>query len=202
MNFDLDSILYDPEPGRIVIDTLTYELKFEVVDSFLDSENEKAFKIERFIRTADSLPWRITDVWAVKKNANQLVWTEENLPYIKLIFPLEVGDRWDGNALFDDDQIRVKVRGEVMDVFKFWGSYQITDKQKETINGIDYDDAITVIQVDKEISIEKRYSEEKYAKDVGLIYRRMEILDTQDENAAIPFAQRAERGFIVELRRK
>jgi len=202
MLFDLDSIIYDPEPGGIVVDTLSYELRFEVVDTFLDSENEKAFKIERFVRRSDTMPWRITDVWSAKKTDQQLVWTEENLPFIKLIFPIEVDDRWDGNALFDDDQIRVKVRGETLDMFKFWNRYEATNKGTEMVNGVAYEDALTIVQVDKEISIEKRYVEEVYAPDIGLIYQKIEILDTQDENVARPFDLRAERGFIVELRRK
>lgn len=201
--FDLDSIIFDPEPGMIVIDTIQYEMQYVVVDSMRDDQDRVHYTIDRFLRKSDSMPWQIRDVWTAVLDDKMFVWTEENLPYIKMVFPMDGTARWDGNALFNDDDTRVNVRGELLDMFKFWGQYSANGvADQETINGQSYDDVVTITAVDREISIEKRFSQEKYARNVGLIYQRIEILDTQNENVVLPFEQRAERGFIVEIRRK
>ena len=200
--FDLDSIIYDPEPGGIVIDTLGFELRFVVADTFIDGNNEKVFQVDRYIKRDTTSAWKLTDVWSVKRTEDRVVWREGNLPFISMIFPMKEGSRWDGNALFDDDQVRYKVRGETIDVFKFWADYEVQSIQEEMIGGRLYDSVATILHVDREITIEKRFSQEKYAKGQGLVYKEMWILDTQNENSAIPFEERAQRGYIVRLTRK
>ena len=200
--FDLDSIIYDPEPAGIVIDTLGFDLRFVIADTFIDGNNEKAFQVDRYIKRDTSFNWKLTDVWSVKQTEDRVVWREGNLPFISMVFPVKAGSRWDGNALFDDDQVRYKVRGETIDVFKFWGDYEVQSIQSETIGGRPYDSVATIMHVDREITIEKRFSQEKYAKGHGLVYKEMWILDTQNENSAIPFEERAQRGYIVRLTRK
>lgn len=195
--YDLDSIIYDPEPGEIVRDTLTYQMKHVVVDTFRDRLDQLTYRIERFTRRADTSAWRVTDVWTARLEERRFVWTEENQPFIKLIFPLKADSRWDGNALFDDDNVSVKIRGENIDIYKFWADYDVISRGPETVNGTPYDDVVTVLQVDREITIEKRYSLEKYARGIGLVYKELVILDTQNENTPIPFEERAERGFIM-----
>ena len=200
--FDLDSIIYDPEPGGIVVDTLLYDLRYVVADTFIDGENEKAFQIDRYVKSDTSTLWRLTDVWSVKRSGGQLIWREGNLPFISLVFPPDEGRRWDGNALFDDDQVRYKVRGETLDVFKFWADYEVLSVQGEDIGGVFYDTVATIQHADREITIEKRFSQEKYARGKGLVFKKMTVLDTQNENTAIPFEERAQRGYIVTLIRK
>ena len=195
--YDLDSIIYDPEPGEIVIDTLSYQMKYEVLDTFRNGEGQLSYRIERFVRNTDTSSWRVTDVWTTHIEERRFVWNEENQPFVKLIFPLKEDSKWDGNALFDDDNVSIKIRGENIDIYKFWADYEVISRGAEEVNGTQYEDVITVLQVDREITIEKRYSVEKYARGVGLIFKELIILDTQNENVVIPFEDRAERGFIM-----
>ncbi len=198
--YQLDSIIYDPEPGEIVVDTISYELKLEVVDTLIDLQNEKIYKLERYTRQSDTLPWTINDVWYVKMDENQVVVNEENLNFIKLVFPVREGQSWDGNALLHDRQVEVEIREETLDLFKLWSEYYYRSVGKpERIGERDYDEVATIEQVDRTIIIEKRLSVEKYARGVGLVYKRMEILDTQNADTSIPFVQRAQMGYIMEM---
>lgn len=199
--YQMDSIVYDPEPGGTVVDTIRQQVRLFLADTFRDGENRLTYRVDRFLRNADTSSWEIHDVWSVVRDEGRLIWTEENIPFVKLTFPPKLGQVWEGNALIDEDQVRISVRSEILDMFKFWNDYRITAfGENLKLNGKEYSDVLTVLQADREILIEKRYSEEKYAKGVGLIYKKLEVLDTQDTNTGVSFYNRAERGFILELK--
>ena len=199
--YEMDSIVYDPEPSGIVIDTIRQQVKHQVVDVDSFEDGRFTYKIERFLRGSDTSPWEINDVWLLEKNNESFISTEENLSFIKLMFPLKANSSWDGNSRINTDDVRVKVRGESLDYFKFWRNYTVVSfGDTATVGQLFFDDVVEVEQVSKEILIERRYSTESYAKNVGLISKHLEILDTQNDDLSIPFAERAERGFILKLR--
>lgn len=198
--YQLDSIVFDPEPGRIQVDTISQQMQLVVADTFRDGEDRLTYRVERFTRDHDTSSWEITDVWSFVREEFRFIWNEENLSFIKLVFPPQLGDTWDGNALINDDDIMVTVRGESLEFFKFWGDYRLSQMSDSLeLLGHTYYDVITIDQVDREVLIEKRFSLEQYSKDVGLVYKKLEIMDTQNLNTALPFEQRAERGFILEM---
>lgn len=197
--YQLDSIVYDPEPIGIVRDTISQFLLIEAVDSFRNTMGDLVFEIERSVRESDTSKWQLIDVWTMSKTSRELISTEENLSFIKLQFPIDEDSFWDGNALINTEEQEVKVRGETLDFFKFWDNYAVTAiRDTFSFNGITYDDVVEIEHVDREILIEKRVSKEMYAKNVGLIYKKLVILDTQDTSSE-PFEQRAEKGFILEM---
>ncbi len=87
--YNVDSITYRAFDGSI--DTASYQIK-EVVDSkYIDLENEEAFKIIRYKRYSDTLSWNLIDVWSSKISNLKFQKTEENIKFIKLIFPVKSG---------------------------------------------------------------------------------------------------------------
>ena len=72
----------------------------------------------------------------------------------------------------------------------------------EKIGTKDYADVLTIqAQSDPKILTEKRYSLEKYAKGVGLVYREIRILDTQKLDASTAWEKKAQKGFITKMTR-
>lgn len=106
------------------------------------------------------------------KNKTKAVRNEGNLKFIKLVFPVIKGKSWDGNALFDAENTIVRIAGEPIKMYELWDYRYNETGISKTLNGIDYKNVVSVIQTDTENSIEKRYSLEEYAKDVGLIYKK------------------------------
>lgn len=197
----MDSIVFDPEPSGIVVDTISQQVKFLIVEVDSSNDRQVTYKVERFLRESDTSIWEINDVWSLEKNNDNFISIEENLPFIKLMFPLQSNSSWDGNSRINTDDVRVKVRGESLDFFKFWRDYQVIALgDTATVGNTFYDDVIEIEQVNKEILIERRFSTESYAKNIGLISKHLEILDTQNDDLSIPFAERAERGFILKLK--
>jgi len=143
-------------------DTLNYQLKELVSDTF-KSGGETFYRLERFTRLQVTSPWpeNPDSVWTVRISQNRLIKTENNVPYIKLIFPVKEAGKWDGNALntLSEDE------------------YTYTAIAKPyTVNTKTYPNTVSVSK-QEEISLIKRNTGiEVYAKDIGLVLKKQEAL--------------------------
>ncbi len=154
--YDVDSLTYDDFTETV--DTASYQIK-EVVDSkFTDLEGEEAFKIIRYRKDHDTLGWNLIDVWNSKITATNFQKTEENIKLVKLIFPVKLNKTWNGNAMNNDTEIE----------------YEYTSiDQAETIGGNALSSVLTVLQDESpEILINPWWYEEKYARGIGMVYKR------------------------------
>jgi len=201
MIYDVDSTIYDIVGGNNVSVTVnSIQVKEEVTDSFPDNEGRTVFRIERFERNDESEEWRIKDVWTAAITERQAERTEENLRFIKLIFPVsENTNPWDGNRYIDENTV-ISVAGESIIIFKNWLYEYHEIGGSLNVGPFTFDDVVTVYQANEKNLIELRRSFEQYAKGVGLVNRKIEILDTQciDPCSTQTWAEKAEKGFIVE----
>jgi hypothetical protein len=176
INYQVDSTTYDNE-GLIVLSTTSF-VREEVVGMFLDNAADTSYRIHRFYKAGMNDEWILTDVWTSSKNLTQAVRTEENLRFIKLVFPPKEGLSWNGNTHIDP-LINIEIAGDPVQMFKNW-DYQILNIDRpETIGLLQFDEVLTVQMADDENVIERRFAREKYARDVGLVFREFIILDTQ-----------------------
>ena len=192
--YQTDSVVYNKQLNSI--DTFLGFVKEEITAEFVAAEDVDTYSIERSFRRSVSDPWIVTDIYSASIIDNRATRNEENLRFVKLVFPTTLGQIWDGNQFFDES-INVNVGGEMIEVFKNWGSEVIDVESTEIVKDIQYVNCTVVILADSENSIEKRYAKEIYAKGVGLISRDMIILDTQNSDSSLPILNRAEKGFIL-----
>ena len=131
---------------------------------------------------------------------------------IKMVSPIQENRRWDGIVYIRRDTL-VPIRGGSIDMFKDWDDFvceNIGNTFVDTLSNTVYTDVAKIVQVDKTNNIERRFSTEVYAKNIGLVYKEMRILDTQcrtpgtctgnsDIAACIgtPWYLKAEKGFIL-----
>jgi len=96
--YQVDSISYDDFFTPVKIDTAHFQLK-EVIESvFTDNEGRASERIERYVRYADTLPWSLRDVWYQTRSTTKAEKVEENVRFIKLTFPTQNNQKWNGNA--------------------------------------------------------------------------------------------------------
>lgn len=198
--FEMDSIIFDPNGEQMIRQSIT-QLKEEIVDTLRDNNNNLVYRIEQFTRLGDTLPWTINNVYTAGIVDDQAQRTEENLKFIKMTFPIRDNRSWDGNA-FIDDGIIILVAGETIEMFKGW-DYRIKEVDLIDTIGTDiFEPVVLIKQADNENAIELRHSIEKYAPNVGLIYREISILDTQciEDCEGQPWEEKAEKGFILKQR--
>lgn len=219
ITYELDSIIYrQPSCACVptsqtcgypfIRDTSSYQLREEVVEIYTDNTGAENYVIERYLRSNANEPWSVADVWNTKISNTQVERVEENLRFIKLVFPVSENVSWNGNAFFRDTAVVIGT--EVVEFYEHWSlEYEYGDIDvAEEINGIMFDSVMTVIQsAPSENKINHRSSIEKYARGVGLVYKEMLILDTQccvNENLTfcddIPWEEKGERGLVLRQR--
>lgn len=192
VTYQVDSITYDDFFDPPKVDTLSIQVKERLDTTFLDNEGRLAYRLERFERADAQAPWVLKDVWYTLATATTAEKVEENLRFIKFIFPPRVDETWNGN-------IYINITPEI-EFLEDW-EYRITEvDMPKTINGNTFDSTTTVLQQDFETLIDRTYSLETYAKGVGLVYKELQVLETTQISQSTPWAEKATSGFIMRQR--
>lgn len=188
--YAVDSITYRSDG---IPDTANLFFLEQIVDWRIDNIGDTLYIAERYERYDSIAPWQVKEVFSLKRTRTQAIRTENNLSFIKLIFPIKRRDRWDGHKYFDS-KVNTPVAGNDFQIFINW-EYRY----------IDVNNDIVVVQPAKyEETGTIREAEEKYARGVGLIERNWMMLSTQCggngslDCDTLPWPVRAERGFILE----
>ncbi|MBK9723207.1 MAG: hypothetical protein IPO78_16645 [Saprospiraceae bacterium] len=193
--YQTDSIFYSLK-GTVEMDSTTSFIREEIVDTMRNSVNALVYRVDVFHAVDSSLGWELISSSFIEKNQYQLNKVENGLTFIRLVFPVQLNKSWNGNSMISS-KTSIEVNGEILEPFDNWYySYKYLNKS-ETLAGKIYASVCKVVEVDEENIIAKRYSETKYAKEVGMIFRELWLLDTQNTNTNIPFRNRAEKGFIL-----
>ncbi len=171
--YDVDSFFYDDFTASI--DTSIFKIKEVVAESYTDLEGEEAFKIYRYKKNSDTTSWVLKDVWNAKLIKTNFQKTEENVKFIKLIFPVREGRVWNGNSMNNLSSRE----------YEF-----VSIDASENIGGNLLKKVLTVNQLENLNLIEQQQFVEKYAKSVGLVYKRN--MDLVRDNLSSPW-----RGYDV-----
>ncbi|MFY0605358.1 MAG: hypothetical protein JXR10_01505 [Cyclobacteriaceae bacterium] len=78
-------------------DTSRYLLREVIADSLINPEGVVRYLIHRYVAD-DSITFKLDSVWSVYKTGQSVVVTENNIPFVKLIQPVDRSRTWDGNA--------------------------------------------------------------------------------------------------------
>ena len=149
--------IYDVEEINYLItgfDTLNYQLRETIIDS-IPSIDQITYLLRRDIRENASDQWVSDSVWTVARRDNFLAITENNIPFIKLTFPVTLGSEWDGNSL----NSRSGVTYFYQSTGRFIDSLSIEDHVRVIIE--DIEENITGVDLRSEV----------YARGVGLVQK-------------------------------
>lgn len=203
--YAVDSIIFDLSPQGIVPDTLSGFFREVILDTLRDNTGALVFRIERFYRKATTEPWQIHSVVSSSREEQEAVYTENNLRFIKLRFPLKEGLEWDGTAYFPE-RINIEVAGETMDYYKGWNNVVLEKRPEYSLPNRSYSDVFVVEIANLENNIQVRSGVEVYAPDKGLIYQEIQVMDTQCDYCcngdfafcnSLPWVEKAEKGLIL-----
>lgn len=140
----------------------TYELKEAVADSGLNAANNLQYIIHRSTRLDDTEQWHLDSVWTARRNTSYAVLVENNVPLIKLSFPIVHDSTWNGNAL----------NSQIFDEYRFDTTINDT-----TIADNEYQNLVQVIQNDRFediLGLTEKY--ETYAPNIGLLIKESTVL--------------------------
>lgn len=194
VTYQVDSIVYSSflSGGK---DTLTRQVQEVLGDTFIDNEGRTAMTIERYVRTNDTIPWSaITPIiWyqvidSVQEQGERM---EGALRFINLVFPMLPDRKWQGNAYLNTQN--------ELGVFGGWQFKYTAVNEPATINNLDFAETTTILQNDYEDKVQKLYSQEVYAKGIGLISKEQWILNLASNSIEDPadWPERAGSGYII-----
>jgi hypothetical protein len=155
-----------------------------------DNMGRPGWRIVRYLRALNSTneaDWRAMLTYQVIPSGSNLEVNEANFRYIKLVTPVNNGRTWQGNGYLPDNLYQ--------DLFEFSNDEDIQTWQftyqdvgtAATYNNKNYDSTLTVVQIADSTNLplefgrpaSKTYWVEKYAKNIGLVYKEVEIWEYQ-----------------------
>jgi len=158
--YEVKEITYNTQ-GK---DTFNYFIREKVLEPFENAEGGISYKIERSSRSSINDPWQQDSIWTARRDAQKAVVVENNIPLVKLVFPLREEKTWNGNVLTDrepDEYTMVNLR---------WAY----DDSVENV----YDKTVTVIQEEnRDPVVQTNLRREVYAEYIGMIYKESIILN-------------------------
>lgn len=188
--YDVDSVVYDDFNKDTTY--FKYRIKEKLEETFKDNAGRDAFKMVRYIKFYDpAVPydnqnWTIKDVWTYTRTKTNLEVVEEDVKFIKLAFPIKQNLTWNGNA---------------QNTFGEQNYKYLSINLKDNINGTRFDSVVFVEQLDdkNKNAIQRKYFVEKYAKNVGLVYREIKDLYSNTVIPGLTVEQRIEKGVTYKL---
>jgi hypothetical protein len=153
-----------------------YQLKETVADTFLDAEGQLSYKLIRYKRALPFDTFQLDSVWSAKiLDKRKVIVFENNVPFLKLLYPLKGGISWNGNQYNSYSDEPYNVTG-------FGGSQG------------SYSSVATIVHRNDTNLLFRDYRVEMFAKDIGLIYKETRTL--QFSNSAQDFGHGVITGGI------
>ena len=75
-----------------------FQMRETVVDSIVLSGSEVRYTLHRETRSDDEGVWSLDSVWTARVSTQRAIVTENNVQFIKMVFPIENELEWDANA--------------------------------------------------------------------------------------------------------
>ncbi len=171
--YDYDSTYWNDQLGK----DLHYrgQFRYYVADTFRDNAGRLSYVINVQVRANDTDPYRPDDVIYVTPTEDRIEYKQKNLTFIKMVFPVSNGKSWNGNAMIplgDNDYAEY-------DNDKWKYTYANFDTEFDPGNNLylhtvtvnEIDDALNNPDVDSTAYAYRNYSQERYAYNVGMVYR-------------------------------
>lgn len=163
LEYDVDSIVYDEFTATV--DTFSFKLREVCTDTFSDLEDRLAYRFERLIKRDDTSDYAFHSTFYLVTDGVRTERFENNLRTVQLVYPPVLGEDWDANV---------------------FNTLSPSDREFESVDAsysqgeLAFDSTIHVIlENDTDNFVIKRFSEERYAKHVGLITKRYFDIETQ-----------------------
>jgi hypothetical protein len=188
--YNVDSVLFSYN-GVYMRDTVTYQWMEVIGDTFHDNLNQVNQKL-LFYRRADSTqPWVFDRQWYALLTTTNLQIVEDDLRYIKLVFPPSLNETWNGNLYLPTTTL------DMYQIFANWNYYYENTDTSFTINGNNLNNVMTVSEVNNVNLLNKTVRTEMYAPNIGMVYQEWEGLTKQ--NTTVGWDSGAEQGFSVHM---
>jgi len=172
--YEVTEINIDDPSG--VYDTVNYFLKYVFKEPFVDDGGRDAMKL--YIYKSDvcnDSSWGVPNVYWCAITDREAIAYEENIPIVKLVFPVEEGKIWDANKYNDLEKKECMMQ-------------LLSNNRLKVIQ----EDNITLISEDVEFEI--------YARNIGLVEKEIKHLEAYYSDLSVPIEERLKVGYIFRMK--
>ena len=191
--YRVDSTIYDPAAGGTSVETRSQTWSLEPQDA--PGASSQLFLVTKRDSTGQGEQqfWS----WDLLSENGGITNTLNGITYLSLTSPLSAGSTWDA-LVFTEPDLILPIAEEPIAIHKDWragidsvGTYSYAGREVE---------AVFVHHATSENRIELRQVYEVYGRGLGLLERRVAILNSQNLED-LPWSQKAEKGFTLLMRR-
>lgn len=173
ITYSLDSTIYTNFGTQLTV--RSYQVKYQNDSMVTDGLGRPGIRILRYIRKTPSDSWMPDATFYAVYTDHSIEFIENNLRYIKLKEPIRDGYTWKGNAFIETTSLNSELR--YLDNWDYTYDSVYTPLTLGTYN---LDSTLIVRQQDEVqgnpsdlgFYSEVNYGLEKYAKGIGMVYRR------------------------------
>jgi hypothetical protein len=165
ITYSLDSVVYYTNFGTSAV-IKSYQVKHLVEAQITDNIGRPAYRIRRYIRSFSNAPWVADNVFMAVPSQNSIEFVENNLRFLKLKGPIRQDYTWKGNTYINTTSINSPLK-----YLDDWDYAYDSLNMPAKIGAVTIDSTIKVAEIDNQTAIDRTFSEAKYAKGIGLVYR-------------------------------
>lgn len=203
--YAVDSIVLDDAPGGNVKDTVSFEIREDIIGRMPSTDGDSAYIVHRFRRSSAQDAWSLRLAFTLAVHRGQALRSEDNVTLVKMPLPLQADSRWVATE-YVSPETSVQIGTEFLEPYEYWES-AVLDVDAEGEVG-DYTfgpgQLMHIRQVDADDGLTRRYVHESYARGIGLVARTDTILDSRcialgDFGPCIgkPWLQHAGKGYVL-----
>jgi hypothetical protein len=175
IEYFVDSTIYDDFTGT-QISKKSY-IKDVIDTSFQDLTNNTVFYVKRYYKADTAKNYIFQQLYTVSALNSKIEVVQDNLRYIKLVFPVTYQGTWGGNKYINTNS--------TSEVYSWLGDkpYSYRDLGKPYVDSITVPMALSVFQVNelngdtnrnnKQSFGEFTYGKEIYGKEIGLVFKEI-----------------------------
>lgn len=201
ITYSLDSTVVYENFGQ-TINVHSYQVKLVVDAQVTDNLGRPAYRIIRYIRTSPANAWTPDNTFLAVPTDFTMEFIENNLRFLRMKEPIREGFSWKGNTYIDTYSLNSNLK--YMDDWDY--AYDSLDVPL-TINGFTLDSTVKVLQRDETIGTpsnpasysEINYAAEKYARGLGLVYKKFLHIEYQPPIPGHPGAY-ADASYGIEMK--
>ena len=189
ITYNLDSTVYINFGQKDTV--IKYLIKDSIETQITDNLGRPAYRIVRYIRKNTAQAWTPSNTFMAVSASGTLEYVEDNLRFQKLKLPIKNGYTWKGNSYFDTYSLNSNYK-----FFDDWNYTYDSVGSPLTLGTFHFDNSLKVNQRDETLGqdpklsttqfAEKNYSIEKYAKNIGLVYKEFLHWDFQGSQSSSP----------------
>lgn len=174
-----------------VIEIHKYQVRHTVTGTTKDNLSNDVFTVDRELRNAEGTDnWKANGRYYITVNENSVEVNEDNLKVTKLVNPITMGTTWKGNSklpLIPYATVYETEAGKEMNTWNFslynFGDTTVENNSYTNVWSVQQNNYVLNIPVTPNTQIGlKEVGFEKYAKNIGLVYKNLEIYDFQGKN--------------------